>query len=78
MSNIEPALGVLDDLPPLSDEARAELLASLEQGRADIAAGCFDALTPGKLRAELEAILADDLDDDALDALLGIAPTSSD
>jgi hypothetical protein len=68
--------------PSLADDAldsadHDALLVSLEQGRADIAAGRFDVLTPGTLRREFEAILADDPTDDELDAMLGIAPRSS-
>ena len=57
-----------------SSHSRAELLASLEEGRADIAAGHYHALKPGMLRTEFEAILDDDLGDGELDALLGITP----
>jgi hypothetical protein len=62
-----------DGHPRVHDQERAELLASLEESRADIAAGRYDVLTPGMLRCEFEAILDNDPSDEALDALLGIA-----
>ena len=62
----------MEEVPRISDAERAELLASLEEGRADIAAGRYHVLKPGMLRKEFEAILDDDLGDDALDGLLDI------
>ena len=61
------------DVPRITDAGRAELLAGLEESRAEYAAGDFDVLTPGKLRKEFEAIFANpDISDEELDALLGI------
>ena len=78
MSITRPSSTILvptvDEVPRISDAERAELLASLEEGRADITAGHYQVLKPGMLRMELEAILADDLGDDELDALLGVTP----
>jgi hypothetical protein len=81
MSSTETANSVLvpsvEDVPRISAAERKGLIASLKQGRADIAAGNFDVLTPGALRKEFETILADDMTDEALDALLGIASAPS-
>ena len=67
----------VEEVPRISDAERAELLASLEAARADIAAGNYDVLGPDTLRREFEAILEnEDIGDDELDALLGIAPRS--
>ena len=78
MSNTKPAATILvptvEEVPRISDSERAELLASLEEGRADIAAGNYQVLKPGMLRKEFEAILDDDLSDEELDALLEITP----
>ena len=75
MSQTTPRLDTPnDDPPPLTATDRDALLASLENSRAEIAAGAFDVLTPGFLRQEFEAILREDPGDDALDALLGIVP----
>ena len=63
-----------EEVPRISEAERAELLASLEEGRADVAAGNYHVLQPGMLRIEFGAILEDDLSDDELDALLGITP----
>ena len=62
-----------DEAARLSAGEQAELIASLEAGRADIAAGDFDVITPERLRMEFEAIVRDDATDDTLDALLGSA-----
>ena len=59
-------------VPRISDAERTELLASLEQSRADIAAGNFDVLKPGDLRAEFEAIVQHDASDEELDTMLGV------
>ena len=61
----------------LSGVERASLLAGLEESRAAYAAGQYHVLRPGMLRREFEAILDDDLDDEALDTLLGIARPAS-
>jgi hypothetical protein len=68
----------VEEVPRISDAERAELLASLDESRAAIAAGDFDVLTPGKLRMEFEASLEGDPSDEELDALLGISPSPSD
>ena len=60
------------EVPRISETERAELLASLEKGRAEIAAGKYHVLKPGDLRTEFEAIMRDDSSDEKLDALLGI------
>lgn len=65
---------VVEEVARLSESERAELLASLEQSRADYAAGRCHVLEPGMLRKEFEAILRHDLSDEELDSLLGIAP----
>lgn len=59
------------DVPRISDAERAELIRSLEQGRADMAAGNYDVVTPGLLMREFEAILAG-LNDEEIDAQLGL------
>jgi hypothetical protein len=68
------AVPCMGDVPRISDADRQDLIATLMQGRAGIAAGYFDVLTPEFLRKEFDAILGDDLSDEALDALLGIEP----
>jgi hypothetical protein len=76
MSIMKTATTVLvpsvEEVPRISDAEREDLIASLKRSRADIAAGNFDVLTPGTLRKEFDAILEDDMSDEALDALLGI------
>lgn len=67
----------VEEVPRISDAEREDLIASLNQSRADIAAGNFDVLTPGTLREEFDAILEDDMSDEALDALLGISSRPS-
>ena len=67
----------IDEARDLTDAARADLLASLEAGRADYAAGRYHVLKPGMLRKEFEAILDGDPTDEELDALLGIVPPKS-
>jgi len=67
----------VEEVARISDAERTELVASLEESRAAIDAGDFDALTPGVLRKEFEAILHGDASDEELDALLGITPPSS-
>ena len=64
----------VEAVPRITDAERAELLASLEQGRADIEAGNYDVIGPHTLRREFDAIMKDDLGDDELDELLGIKP----
>ena len=65
----------VEEVPRISDAERAELLASLEESRAEYAAGNYHVLKPGMLRKEFEAILAnEDISDEELDALLGITP----
>ncbi len=64
----------VEAVPRISDAERAELLASLEESRAEYAAGNHHVLKPGMLRKEFEAILNDDLSDEELDELLGIKP----
>lgn len=81
MSTTKTANSVLvpsvEEVPRISDAERETLIASLKQSRADIAAGAFDVLTPGTLLREFDAILEDDMSDESLDALLGIAPPQS-
>ena len=60
------------EVPRISEAERAELMASLEQARADSAAGRSHVLKPGMLRTEFEAIMQHDMNDEELDALLGI------
>ena len=67
----------VEEVPRIQDSERAELLASLEAARADIAAGHYDVLGPDTLRREFAAILDhEDISDEELNALLGIAPPS--
>jgi hypothetical protein len=81
MAIMKTAMTVLvpsvEEVPRISDAEREDLIASLNQSRADIAAGNFDVLTPGTLREEFDAILEDDMSDEALDALLGISSPPS-
>lgn len=49
---------------------RSQLLASLGQGRADIAAGRYDVVSRESLRAEFDGVMRDDMSDDELDAML--------
>ena len=81
MSTTKPSTTIfvptVEEVPRISDAERAELLASLEASRAEYAAGQGHLLKPGMLRQEFEAILQDDLGDEELDALLGIAPQPS-
>ena len=65
----------VEEEPRLSDPERAKLLASLDAARIDIPAGQYDVLGPDTLRREFAAILdRDDIGDEELDALLGMAP----
>lgn len=64
----------VEEVPRLSGAERAALRISLEAARAAIKAGDHDVLGPDTLRREFEAILENDLGDEELDALLGIAP----
>ena len=64
----------VEEVPRISDAERAELLASLEETGAQIAAGNYDVIGPDTLRLEFEAIMRDDLSDEELDTLLGITP----
>jgi hypothetical protein len=50
---------------------RSELLASLEQGRADIAAGRYDVVTRESLQAEFDSVMRGDTTDDDDGAPLG-------
>lgn len=61
---------VVEEVPSLSDDRRAALQRALAQAQQEIAAGDFDILTAQVLRAEFEGIFQDDLDDEALDAVL--------
>jgi hypothetical protein len=47
---------VVEEVPRISDAERKALRASLEEARADIAAGNYDVLTPAVLREEFESI----------------------
>ena len=63
----------LEEVPRISDAEWPELLASLEESRAEYAAGNCHVLKPGILRTEFDAIVANpDISDNELDALLGI------
>ena len=57
------------EVPRISDAERAELLASLEESTAQIAAGNYDVIGPDTLRTEFDAIMQNDLSDEELDAL---------
>ena len=50
---------VVDEVPRISDAERVELLESLKEASADIAAGNFDVLTPQFLRMEFDKIMAE-------------------
>jgi hypothetical protein len=65
---------VVESVPRISDAERAELLASLARGSADIAAGRFREIGPETLKREFEAILEHDLSDAELDAMPDIPP----
>lgn len=65
------------DIPRISDAERAELLRSLEESRAEYAAGRYYVLKRGMLVREFEAIRDEDATDDALDALSGITTSAS-
>jgi hypothetical protein len=53
--------------PRISEAERVELLGSLEQARAEIAASRYDVVTSASLRAEFDDILERDLTDEELD-----------
>ena len=78
MSTVKPSATILvptvEEVPRITDAERVELIASLDEATAQIAAGDFDVIGPDTLRTEFEAIMQDDADDQELDALLGIAP----
>jgi hypothetical protein len=57
----------VEETPRISDAERAELLSSLEQARAEIAAGRYDVVTSASLQAEFDDILERDLTDEELD-----------
>jgi hypothetical protein len=70
-------ISTVEEVPRISDEERAELLASLEESRAEYAVGNYHVLEPGMLRKEFEAILDNPaVSDEELDALLGISSHS--
>ena len=82
MSHSKPTdtilVSIVEEVPCISDAERAELLASLEESRAEYAAGNYHVLKPGMLRKEFEAIVADpQISDEELDALLGIDDTKA-
>ena len=62
MSATKPTETILvptvEEVPRISDAERAELLASLEESRAEYAAGNSHVLKPGMLRKELPKLLA--------------------
>jgi hypothetical protein len=47
---------VVEEVPRISDAERQALRSSLDKGRADIAAGDYDVLTPSLLREEFDAV----------------------
>ncbi len=49
----------VEEVPHISDTERGLLRASLERGRADIAAGNYDVVTPASLRREFDDICRD-------------------
>jgi len=57
----------VEETPRISGAERAELLGSLEQARAEIAAGRYDVVTSASLQAEFDGILERDLTDEELD-----------
>ena len=61
----------MDEVPVLSEAERAELLASLKEAQAEIAAGDFDAVTAESLGAEFEAIYDHNKSDAELDCGAG-------
>ena len=46
----------VEEMPHISDAERRALRASLEQARADIAAGDYDVVTPASLRREFNRL----------------------
>ena len=82
MSTTKPSPTILvptvEAVPRITDAERAELLASLEESRAEYAAGNSHVLEPGMLRKEFKAIFANpDITDEELDVILGIEPQKS-
>ncbi|HLW93433.1 MAG TPA: hypothetical protein VKS78_19295 [Roseiarcus sp.] len=61
-------VSTVEETATISAAERAELIASLKQGRAKIAAGDYDVVTRESLRAEFDGILKHDLTDEELDA----------
>lgn len=59
----------IEEVPRISDAERQALRASLDQARADIAAGNFDVVTWETLQVELDGIFRGKTDDE-LDAQL--------
>ena len=49
----------MEEVPVLSDEERAELIASLKEGQADIAAGRFVKLGAGEIGPWLDGIMGE-------------------
>lgn len=47
---------VVEEVPRISDVEREQLIESLEQARADIAAGNYEIMTSSTLRAEFESV----------------------
>jgi hypothetical protein len=78
VSDIEPdvlvQVSTVIDVPRITDAERGFLIANLDAGRADIAAGNYDVLTPGMSEREFDAILAGATDAE-IDAQLSLTPS---
>jgi hypothetical protein len=78
VSDIEPdvlvQVSTVIDVPRITDAERGCLIANLDAGRADIAAGNYDVLTPGMSEREFDAILAGATDAE-IDAQLSLTPS---
>jgi len=66
----------VEEVPRISDAERRALRASLEQARADIAAGNYDVVTPASLRREFDRISADSKNTEALEDVVTRRPVS--
>jgi hypothetical protein len=51
---------LVEEVPQISDAEREQLIDSLEQARAEIAAGNYDVVTSSTLRAEFENVFKHD------------------
>ncbi len=66
----------VEEVPRISDAERRTLRASLEQARADIAAGNYDVVTPASLRREFDRISGGSKDAKAREAVAPQRPAS--